>query len=164
MDAIAEIQARLEIETTFARYAHTIDSYDALGWVDCFAADGVFEVSGHDGSSICFVGHETLTRFAEAHIRLLPGTRHVMTNHITEFENDTEARHVCTLSGTLSRPETVYIFVSGWYDSRVVLDDGHWRIRHRTVHIDNRETFVSGALAEHMQPFMNWAAENGTAG
>lgn len=164
MDTLTEVAARLEIETLFARYAHTIDGYDGPGWVDCFTADGVFEVGGDDGSSVCFAGHEALTRFTEAHIRLLPGTRHVMTNHVVEFESDTAARHICTLSGTLSRPETVYTFVSGWYDSRVVLDDGRWRIRHRRVHLDNGENFVSGALAEHMQPMMNWIAENGTPG
>ena len=33
MDKIGEVQARFAIEELFARYAHTIDNYDAAGWV-----------------------------------------------------------------------------------------------------------------------------------
>ena len=84
-----------------------------------------------------------------------------MTNHVTEFEG-TNATHICTLTGTLSRPEQVYIFVSGWYKSDVVKVGGGWKIQHRTVHIDNHENFVKGALAVHMQALMEWMADNGT--
>ena len=90
MDQITEIQARFAIEELFAQYAHTIDSYDGPGWVNCFTTDGVFEVAGEGDDSVRFTGHEQLSVFAHAHIRLLPGTRHVMTNHVTEFEGETK--------------------------------------------------------------------------
>ena len=48
---------RLAIEDLFARYAHTADTYDADGWVDCFAEYGIFEVAA-DGGGIQFVGRE----------------------------------------------------------------------------------------------------------
>ena len=133
MDQITEIQARFAIEELFAQYAHTIDSYDGPGWVNCFTTDGVFEVAGEGDDSVRFTGHEQLSVFAHAHIRLLPGTRHVMTNHVTEFEGETSARHKCVLSGTLSRSESGYVFASGWYDSSVVLVNGDWKISHRKV-------------------------------
>ena len=66
--------------------------------------DGVFEVAGEGEQGVGFVGHEQLTVFAKAHIRLLPGTRHVMTGHIIKFENEAKARHKGVLGGTLSRP------------------------------------------------------------
>jgi len=163
MDKITEVQARFSIEELFARYAHTIDSYDGPGWVNCFTADGVFEVAGEGDGSVRFTGHEQLTVFTQAHIRLLPGTRHVMTNHVTEFENETSARHKCVLSGTLSRPESVYVFASGWYESTVVLVNGDWKISHRKVYLDNAEAIGAEPLASHMQPMIGWIMENGKA-
>ena len=162
MELLAELAARAAIEELFARYAHTIDRYDGPGWVDCFTPDGVFEVTGEDGSGTCLAGHAALTRFVEAHIRLLPGTRHVMTNHVIVFDGADAAQHTCTLSGTLSRPEAVYVFASGWYDSRVVRAGNGWKIQHRTVYLDNLAALADGPLATHMQPMMNWIGENGT--
>ena len=161
MDSSNKLGERLAIMELFARYAHTVDGYDGPGWVNCFTADGVFEVAGDNGTGLCFNGHKALTRFVEAHIRLLPGTRHVMTNHVIEFSDDTSAEHVCTLSGTLSRPENVYVFANGYYRSTVELHNGAWKIKHRTVYLDNAETLGVEPLATHMQPMMTWIGENG---
>jgi 3-phenylpropionate/cinnamic acid dioxygenase small subunit len=163
MDKITEIQARLAIEELFARYAYTIDGYDVSGWVNCFTANGVFEVAGEEDDGVRFTGHKQLTVFAQAHVRLLPGTRHVMTNHVIEFENEISARHKCVLSGTLSRPELVYVFASGWYESSVVLVNGDWKISHRKVYLDNAEAIGAEPLSSHMQPMIGWIMENGKA-
>lgn len=160
MDLTNEMAARFAITELFARYAHTVDGYDGPGWVNCFTPDGVFEVANGDDAGFCFKGHEALTRFVEAHIRLLPGTRHVMTNHVIEFKDDTSAEHVCTLSGTLSRPENVYVFANGYYLSDVVYDNKAWKIKHRTVYLDNAESLSVEPLAKHMQGMMTWIAEN----
>lgn len=162
MDLVTELAARLEIEELFARYAHTVDGYDGAGWVDCFTPDGIFQVAASDGPGVCFVGHDALTKFVEAHIQRLPGTRHVMTNHVIDFDSDTSAEHLCTLSGTLSRPENVYVFANGYYRSRVELHKGAWKIKHRAVFLDNAETLGIEPLAGHMQAMMSWIAENGT--
>tara|TARA_Y100001970_G_scaffold50101_1_gene63405 strand:- start:48 stop:419 length:372 start_codon:yes stop_codon:yes gene_type:complete len=122
----------------------------------------VFEVAG-EGQGVGFVGQEQLTIFAKAHIRLLQGARHVMTNHVMEFEDDTSARHKCVLSGTLSRPESVYVFASDWYESTVVLADRHWKISHRKVHLDNIEAIEAEPLANHMQPMINRIMDDGTS-
>ena len=152
---------RLAIEELFARYAHTIDGYDADGWVACFTEDGIFEVESQ-GAAVQLVGKAALHNFALAHIRLLPGTRHVMSNHVIEFDGN-RAQHRCTLSGVLTRPEKVYTFVAGWYDSTVEKVSGQWRIKHRIAHVDNGATFVEGELAVHMQPMMDWIATNVTS-
>ena len=86
-----------------------------------------------------------------------------MTSHIIKFENEAKARHKCVLSGTLSRPESVYVFASGWYESTVVLVDRYWKIRHRKVYLDNIEAIEAEPLANHMQPMINWIMDNGTA-
>ena len=72
MDLINELKARLAIEELFARYAHTVDGYDGPGWVNCFTADGIFEVMGEDGTGVQFAGHDALNRFVEAHIGYSP--------------------------------------------------------------------------------------------
>ena len=162
MELIDELAARLAIKELFARYAHTVDSYDGPGWVSCFTPDGIFQVAANDNAGVCFIGHDALTEFVQAHIQRLPGTRHVMTNHVIEFSSDTSAEHVCTLSGTLSRPEKVYVFANGYYRSRVELSDGAWKIKHRTVFLDNAESLSKEPLASHMQAMMSWIAENGT--
>lgn len=161
MDQINELAARLAIKELFARYAHTVDGYDGPGWVSCFTPDGVFQVGAAEDGGVCFAGHQALTEFVEAHIQRLPGTRHVMTNHVIEFSSDTSADHLCTLSGTLSRPENVYVFANGYYRSQVELHNGAWKIKHRTVFLDNVETLAVEPLATHMQPMMSWIAENG---
>ncbi len=65
MDKITEVHARFAIEELFAQYAHTIDSYDVSGWVNCFTADGVFEVAGEEDDSVSFTGQKQLTVFAQ---------------------------------------------------------------------------------------------------
>ena len=115
MSDVDFLMERLAIEDLFARYAHTADGYDADGWVDCFTEDGILVNSGDfngmtedgifelesDGSGLRFIGRQALDDFIRAHIRLLPGTRHVMTNHLVDFDG-VRAQHRCTLTGMLS--------------------------------------------------------------
>ena len=151
---------RFAIEDVFARYAHAADEYDAVQWLKCYSEDGVFEVAA-DGNRIQFIGKPALKKFIDAHIRLLPGTRHVQTNHLVSIKGDSAA-HRCTLSGMLSRPEKVYIFISGTYESYLQKIEGEWKIKHRIVHVDNGANFIDGELAQHIQPFMQWMTENRT--
>ena len=151
---------RFAIEDVFARYAHAADEYDAVQWLKCYSEDGVFEVAA-DGNRIQFLGKPALKKFIDAHIRLLPDTRHVQTNHLVSIKGDSAA-HRCTLSGMLSRPEKVYIFISGTYESYLQKIEGEWKIKHRIVHVDNGANFIDGELAQHIQPFMQWMTENGT--
>ena len=151
---------RLAIEDVFARYAHTADGYDAEGWVGCYTEDGIFEIK-IDDNRIQFVGRLALLDFIHAHIRLLPGTRHVMTNHLVDIEGE-RATHRCTLAGMLSRPDKVYTFISGWYESTLEKVKGEWKIKHRIVHVDNSTNFIEGELAVHIKPFMEWMVVNGT--
>ena len=150
---------RLAIEDVFARYAHTADGYDAKGFVACFAEDGIFEFES-EGNRLQFIGQQALHDFIRAHIRLLPNTRHVMTNHLVDIEGD-HAEHRCTLTGTLSRPDKVYTFISGWYESTLEKVAGQWKIKHRIAHADNVASFTEGELVDHIRPLMEWMAENG---
>jgi len=151
---------RFSVEDLFARYAHSADSFDADGWVNCFAPDGIFEVRT-GGAGIQFIGRKALQDFILAHIRLLPGTRHVMTNHLVDIAGD-RAQHRCTLTGMLSRPEKVYTFISGWYESTLEKVDTDWKIKHRIVHGDNTANLAERELVVYLKPFVDWMAKNGT--
>jgi 3-phenylpropionate/cinnamic acid dioxygenase small subunit len=151
---------RLEIEDLFARYAHAADEYNAKAWLDCFAVDGIFEFAVAN-QHIQFIGQAALHEFIDAHIRLLPGTRHAMTNHLVEIEG-AKAQHRCTITGTLSRPEKVYTFISGGYESHLEKVDGEWKILKRTAHADNVASITDGELAVLLQPLMAWMVQNGT--
>ena len=151
---------RIAIEDVFARYAHTADGYDAKGFVDCFAEDGIFEFASED-NRLQFIGQQALHEFICAHIRLLPNTRHVMSNHLVDIEGDI-AQHRCTLAGMLSRPDKVYTFISGWYETALEKIAGEWKIKHRIAHADNVASFTEGELVDHIRPLMEWMAENAT--
>ena len=152
---------RIAIENVFALYAHAADGYDAEGWIGCFTEDGIFEIESN-GNRTQFIGQQALHDFVSAHIRLLPNTRHAMTNHLVNIEGD-RARHSCTVTGMLSRPEKVYTFISGWYDSTLKKVAGEWKIQHRIAHVDNGANYIEGELAVHIKPLMDWMAANGTA-
>ena len=151
---------RLAIEDVFARYAHSADGYDVDGWVNCFTEDGIFEVASN-GNGIQFAGRQALHDFICAHIHLLPNTRHVMTNHLVDI-NGNRAVHRCTLTGMLSRPEKVYTFISGWYQSTLEKDASEWKIKHRIVHSDSGANSSERELIAYLKPLRDWMAENGT--
>ena len=160
---MAESQEWIEksaIQELFARYAHTVDGYDAEGWVNCFTEDGIFEVEGA-GSRLQFRGRLALMEFVKAHIKLLPGTRHVMTGHLAEI-NGNDANHSCTLTGFLVRPGKVYTFASGWYESKLKKVNGEWKIAHRTAYCENAEDFKDGEIADFFGSFNAWMEKHST--
>ena len=153
-----ELVESWHIENLLARYAHAGDEYDAEAWVGCFSNKGIFEV--HTGNvRMQFIGEKALSKFINAHIRLLPGTRHVQTNHITTVDK-LRAKNHCTLVGFLSRPEKIYTFIAGSYETDLEKIGGEWKITHRIVHVDNGASFVEGDIAEQTQSFMEWMATN----
>ena len=153
-----EIIESWHIENLIARYAHAGDEYNAEAWVGCFSREGVFEV--HTGDiRMQFIGESELTKFINAHIRLLPGTRHVQTNHVTKVD-ELGARNHCTIVGFLIRPEKIYTFIAGSYETDLEKISGEWKITHRTVHVDNGASFIDGDIADQTRLFMEWMANN----
>lgn len=157
-------QDKLEIREVFGRYALTVDAPDPAAWAALFTDDGIFEIeAGAGGPRFQFRGTEQIELFAEVHGRLIPGTRHMMTGFVTDVDGD-EATDHCTLVGHVNRPEKVYIFASGWYETRLKKIDGKWRIAHRIAHCDNfePEQFANGELASLFGELNTWVAENST--
>lgn len=155
---------KLLIHELFGRYALTIDAYDAEGWASCFAPDGAFVIEGGPGGKhTMFEGHDALVAFAKAHARLFPGTRHMQCDHVTEVDGD-EAYDRCTKTGHVTRPDRVYTFSSGWYESWLRRIDGEWHITKRIVHNDNfgQQQFINGEVRQLFGELNEWVARNAT--
>lgn len=155
---------KLDIREVFGRYALTVDARDASGWADLFVEDGIFEIeAGEGGPRFQFHGTKDLQRFVEAHGSMVPGTRHTMSGFVTSVDGD-EATDHCTLLGHVNRPDKVYIFASGWYETKLRKVGGHWKIVHRIAHCDNfaPEQFAHGELASLFGELNTWIGQNAT--
>lgn len=160
--SLAEIADKLEIHELFGRYALSIDAYDSAGWASCFAPDGAFVIDGGSGGEqYAFEGREALVAFADAHARLFPGTRHMQCDHVTEIDGDT-AYDRCTKTGHVTRPDRVYTFSAGWYETWLRRVDERWRITKRVVHNDNfdPEQFRTGEVGQLFGELNRWVTAN----
>lgn len=158
------IEEKFAVQEVMARYSHTIDRYDSVGWAECFTPDGVFEIeAGPGGPRSAFEGREALIEFADTHARLLPNTRHAMSGHLTEIDGDT-AYNTALLLGLVSRPDKVHVYASGWYETWFEKREGEWRITRSIGHCDNfaPELFENSELTAIFGELNEWVANNAT--
>jgi hypothetical protein len=129
------------IRQLLARYAHTIDSGDADGWVNCFTAGGTFSCDGlPDGSPFnCHhSGTSALHSYASAMIGASRGrARHWLSPAEIELEGEV-GRVTCYLVmlrvGGDGGPK---LTASGVYRDRIRRVDGCWLFEQRVLTIDS---------------------------
>lgn len=159
-----QLADKIAIHEVFGRYALSIDAYDSEGWASCFAPDGAFVIDGGPGGqNYVFEGHNHLVAFADAHARMFPGTRHMQCDHVTEVNGD-DAYDRCTKTGHVTRPDRVYTFSAGWYESWLRRIDGQWRITKRVVHNDNfgPQHFRDAEVGQLFGALNDWVKANAT--
>jgi len=124
---------RLELLDLHARLAQAIDSGDAGGWADLFAADGVLRTSRPRELH----GREQLARFAaEWFGATSEPRRHVTWHHRFEGAgNEVEGR--CYAAVLRSSGGGVGIEFTALYHDRFRRHDGRWLLRERDVAIDS---------------------------
>jgi SnoaL-like domain len=67
-----------------------------------------------------------------------PMTRHLITNHAIEVDEDDTARSRCYFTVLQRPPGLPYqIVVGGRYDDRFAKRDGAWRFTERAIHVDH---------------------------
>jgi uncharacterized protein (TIGR02246 family) len=120
---------KLAIQELCARYCHTIDSQDAEGWAGCFTADGAFELDGW-----VIRGRPALAEYAEVHARLMR-CRHLTLNCLYEVQRDRATGRSATVV-TLATRGGYKILGQGYYEDRLVKEDGRWLTAHREVRND----------------------------
>lgn len=124
-----EWMEKLAIQELFARYAHAVDNLEPEAWVQCFTADGVFQVGTR-----AMRGQVALRGYAEVHVREIR-CRHMMGNFLYEVHGN-EATGQCSMLATLATAGGYKIFAQGRYMDRLVKQNGQWKIAHRRVELD----------------------------
>jgi hypothetical protein len=112
-----------------ARYCHTIDSQDSEGWAGCFTTEGAFELD-----SWVIRGRTALAEYAEVHARLMR-CRHMTLNCLYDVQGDHATGRSTTIV-TLATGGGYKILGQGYYEDRLVKENGRWLIAHRTVRND----------------------------
>lgn len=148
MDQLASLLRRMErleaerdVVRTIARYAEAIDYGLDARWVDCFTADGVFEVRPRGGHSFQVTGREALGSFIAGHTKA-PSRwhKHLVTQQVVEVAEGTASAQSYILRVDEDDDGQAKIWVFGRYLDRLVYEaDGQWRFRHRTIELEGAQ-------------------------
>ena len=133
------LEAERAILRTLYRYGHSIDYGLEQAWVDCFTADGVFDVRRRVGpASARYEGRAALAAFIAQHTRA-PSRYHkhmLMEPAITvNGEQATVQSYFTRLDATAQ--EKPFIRAFGRYLDRLVKSaDGVWRFKERIAEVE----------------------------
>lgn len=126
-----DVETRLAIQALTAEHAYRLDHGRADTLHELYTSDGeLLGLPPHD-----LVGRDALTAWGIARARMPRTSRHVETNHRLYWE---DGRLHGTLYATVHRSDTsdttnTVPFMVGDYEDEYALEDGHWRIRRRTI-------------------------------
>jgi hypothetical protein len=120
---------KLAIQELCARYCHTIDSQDSVGWSECFTPYGSFAFDGW-----VIRGRPALAEYADVHARLMR-CRHMTVNCLYDVQGDRAAGRSTTVV-TLATAGGYKILGQGAYADDLVKLDGRWLIARRAVTTD----------------------------
>jgi ketosteroid isomerase-like protein len=143
---VALLSAEREILRTMSLYGHAIDIGDEATWVDCFTADGVFDVrrralaSGTVKAPVRCEGRTELAAFAAAHSRP-PSHHHAHTVGSQKLAVEGDMASVVSKFARIDADSagTPYVASFGLYHDRFVrCADGRWRIAERVAEVQGR--------------------------
>jgi hypothetical protein len=120
---------RADIHDLLARVALAQDGHDWEALGDCFHPDAVY---AHPGGEL--IGVDTIVDRSRTALSRLDASQHLLGTTLTTVD-DQEATAVSYFQAQHVRRGTpggdLYV-IAGTYEDRLVRDDGHWRIVHRT--------------------------------
>jgi hypothetical protein len=128
---MSNVEDHLAIRELAARYNRAFDYGDPEAWVDCFTADGTFNI----GSKELAAGSEALLAFAN---KSIPGmkVKHCTTDAIVEVNGDTGTHDAYLILMDLS--DKITANNSGRYLDDVVKQNGKWKFKKRVVELDGK--------------------------
>lgn len=122
-----------------ARYGHSIDYGLEADWVDCFTADGVFDVRRVDPAGERHVGREALAAFVADHTRAPAHLhKHVVVDPIVVVDGDEATAQSYFLRVDELRGAPVIRSFGRYHDRLARGGDGRWRIRERVADVEAR--------------------------
>ncbi len=130
------VEQRFELQDLIARYAWSLDTGDADGYLDCFTEDGWIE---HDPPGRC-TGREQIRKLTDflwyEHPNDYLGRQHRMSQVLMTPEGDgVRIKAFWTILQHDVDTERNFIFGLGLWDGLAVLcDDGDWRLK--TLFVD----------------------------
>ncbi len=129
-----EIEARLSIQQTIARYTHAGDSGRSKDFADAFTVDGVMEP--YPDAPIA--GREAIVAFLEEQKASLAGAMdsRLIRHFVSSLRIDFPSRHEATASSYFMAVTQIGPDHWGRYRDRFVPVDGEWLIAHRFVRVD----------------------------
>ena len=141
---VAVLEAERGVVANMYRYAHAIDYGLEAEWVDCFTADGAFDMRTRPrfgpGEGRRHEGREALAAFIATHTRA-PETwhKHLMAQPRIALDADGERASVTSFFLRLDEDAAgePYVLVFGRYRDRARrCADGLWRFEERVVEIE----------------------------
>jgi ketosteroid isomerase-like protein len=115
-----------------SRYCWAFDERRRDLLADCFTEDAVWEGTVAASQTVGPLrGRDRILEWlAEFWPHQRDQRRHILTNFLVEALSEEEADVYAYLLLTSARDETVSVETTGFYRTRLALDDGRWRIRH----------------------------------
>jgi SnoaL-like domain len=129
-----EIEARLSIQQTMARYTHAGDSGRSQDFAEAFTVDGVLEVYGEGPNS----GHQAIAGFLEAQKASLAGAmdRRLIRHFVSSLRIDFPSPEEANASSYFLAVTEIGPDHWGRYRDRLVPVDGEWLIAQRFIRVD----------------------------
>ncbi len=130
---------RLQIIETLNRYAWGYDTRDLDLMGGCFAVDGAFDIAldGHEGWGP-YRGRQAIVDWLASIMESQTDQRrHCVSNIVFRELGPSNAKVDSYLVLTAVEDGALRVVCTGTYHDDMVLEDGAWRIAHKTLKLDN---------------------------
>lgn len=138
---LAEIAAERAILATLYRYAHSIDYGLTDDWIDCFTADGAFDVRRRTGPAPSYrhEGRKALAAFIAQHTHSPERWhKHLLAEPVITVSHDTASVRSYFTRLDARDDGTPFIHAFGRYvDELVKESDGVWRFTERIAEVES---------------------------
>lgn len=128
---MSKVEDHIAIRELAARYNRAFDYGNPEAWVECFTADGSFNM----GSKTLAAGHTDLLAFAQKMIPTMK-VKHCTTDAIVEVDGNTGTHDAYLI--LVDCGDKVSVVNSGRYIDTVEKVDGQWKFKQRVVDIDDK--------------------------
>jgi len=142
---VISIEDRLDIMELLARYGAGLDARDWVLWRDVFTDQALFDLSSWNRLTPERVETSRVVRAQARVFAELAVTQHMMSNFRISSKAESEARAVAVMRAehwiqvNPDSDEMKRYTMFGYYDDRVIRQDGIWKIDEMHLHVTKTE-------------------------